>query len=246
MSQESTVHKQNNLQIAADLEGYVERPQGHGPWPGVVVIMEAFGVTGHIQNACKRLARAGFVALAPDHFHGEVVPYNSEMQKILERISNLKDAQLVEEVGQSLDWLDGQPDVKEGSHGIIGFCMGGRLAFLSNCRHATRLKAAVAFYGGGIAPGTHPDRLGRTPPIGEAQDMQAPIFLGYGADDQGIPGDEHARIAKTLTDLKKRYMLSVYPGAGHAFLCEERPAYAPKVEPIAWQDAIAFLKANLG
>ena len=120
------------------------------------------------------------------------------------------------------------------------------LAFLSNCRFPGRLQAAVSFYGGAIAPDADPDRFGRTPPIGEASKMQAPMFLGYGADDQGIPGDEHARIAKTLTDLKKRYVLSVYPGAGHAFLCEERKGYAPKVEPIAWRESIEFLKANLG
>lgn len=240
------MHKQNNVQIAADLEGYVERPSGNGPFPGVLVIMEAFGVTGHIQNVCKRLAKAGFVALAPDHFHGEVIPYGSQMDKILDKLKSLKDEQLVKEVGQSLDWFGGQKDVKKDAHGIIGFCMGGRVAFLSNCRFPGRLQASVSFYGGAIAPGVSPDRFGRIPPIGEADKMQAPMFLGYGADDQGIPGDEHARIAKTLTDLKKRYVLSVYPGAGHAFLCEERSDYAPKVEPIAWRESIEFLHANLG
>ena len=104
----------------------------------------------------------------------------------------------------------------------------------------------MSFYGGAIAPGMDVDKFGRTPPIGQAGEMQAPLFLGYGADDQGIPGDEHARIAKTLTDLKKRYLLSVYPGAGHAFLCEERQNYAPNVEPVAWREAIGFLNANLG
>lgn len=239
------MHKQNNTQIAADLEGYAERPEGKGPFPGVVVIMEAYGITGHIHNVCKRLVKAGFVALAPDHFHGDVITY-TDSPAAMAKISTLKDDQLVKEVGQCLDWFDKQADVKKGAHAIIGFCMGGRLAFLSNCRLPTRLQASVGFYGGAIAPGVNPDRFGRIPPIGEAEKMQAPIFLGYGADDQGIPGDEHARIAKTLTDLKKRYVLSVYPGAGHAFLCEERPAYAPKVEPIAWREAIGFLHANLG
>ena len=240
------MHGQNNVEIAAGLEGYVARPAGDGLFPGVVVIMEAFGVTGHIQNACKRLAKAGFVALAPDHFHGDLIPYDTEMSKVLAKITSLKDEQLVKEVGQSLDWFDRQVDVRKGAHGVIGFCMGGRLAFLSNCRLPERLRAAVSFYGSAIAPGVSPDRLGRIPPISEAAQMQAPLFLGYGAEDQGIPGDEHARITKTLTDLKKRYVLSVYPGAGHAFLCEERPAYAPAVESLAWREAIEFLHANLG
>jgi len=243
--QGSAMHKQNNTQIAAGLEGYVERPTGTGPFPGVVVIMEAYGITAHIQNACKRLAEAGFVALAPDHFHGEVVPY-TDGAAAMAKVAALKDDQLVKEVGECLAWFDEQSDVKRDARGIIGFCMGGRLAFLSNCRLPTRLQAAVSFYGGAIAPGVDPDRFGRTPPIGEAATMQAPMFLGYGADDQGIPGDEHARIAKTLTELKKRYTLAVYPGAGHAFLCEERAAYAPAVAPWAWRESIDFLKANLG
>lgn len=234
-----------NTRISDELNGYVERPEGKGPFPGIVVIMEAYGVTGHIHNVCRRLAKAGFVALAPDHFHGDVIPY-ADSQAAMAKIATLKDDQLVKEVGQCLDWFESQADVKRAAHAIVGFCMGGRLAFLSNCRFPARFQASVSFYGGAIAPGVSPDRFGRTPPIGEAEKMQAPMFLGYGADDQGIPGDEHARIAKTLTDLKKRYVLSVYPGAGHAFLCEERAAYAPAVEPIAWREAIEFLNANLG
>lgn len=234
-----------NTRISNELNGYLEKPQGKGPFPAVVVIMEAYGLTGHIQNVCKRLADAGFVALAPDHFHGEIIPY-TDPPAAMAKIPTLKDEQLVKEVGQCLDWFGQQADVKRQAHGIIGFCMGGRLAFLSNCRLPSRLQAAVSFYGGAIASEANPDKFGRTPPIGEAAKMQAPMFLGYGADDQGIPGDEHARIAKVLTDLKKRYLLSVYPGAGHAFLCEERAAYAPAVEPIAWREAIEFLHANLG
>jgi carboxymethylenebutenolidase len=207
--------------------------------------MEAYGLTGHIQNACKRLAEAGFVALAPDHFHGDIVPY-ADSAAAMAKISGLKDETLVKEVAQCLDWFGTQANVKHGAHGIIGFCMGGRLAFLSNCCLPTRLQAAVSFYGGAIAPGADPDRFGRTPPISETARMKAPIFLGYGADDQGITGEEHARIAKALSDAKQRYVLSVYPGAGHAFLCEERANYAPAVAEQAWPDAIAFLKTHLG
>src|SRR5690348_1214974 len=113
------MHEQNNTQIASDLEGYAERPKGKGPFPGVVVIMEAYGITGHIHNACKRLADAGFVALAPDHFHGEVIPY-ADSQAAMAKIATLKDDQLVKEVGQCLDWFDRQAGLKHDAHGIIG------------------------------------------------------------------------------------------------------------------------------
>jgi carboxymethylenebutenolidase len=75
--------------------------------------------------------------------------------------------------------------------------------------------------------------------------MQAPIFLGYGADDTGILPAEHARVAETLSAAKKRYTLAVYPGAGHAFLCEERANYAPAAAELAWGDSIGFLQSNL-
>jgi len=232
-----------NTQISETLKGYAAHPQGHGRFPGVVVMMEAYGITGHIRGVCERLAKAGFVALAPDIFHGEVISY-TDMDKVMAKIPTLRDQPILQEIGQSLDWLAAHKHVVPKRLGIIGFCMGGRLAFLANCRFSGRLNAAVGYYGGGIAP-QGPDRFGRTPPIGEAHKMQAPILLGYGADDQGIPPTEHARIAETLSTSKKRYTLAVYPGAGHAFLCEERANYAPQAAEHAWREIIAFLQANL-
>ena len=232
-----------NTQISNTLKGYVAHPQGQGRFPGLVVMMEAYGITGHIRGVCDRLAKAGFVTLAPDIFHGEVISY-TDMDKVMSKIPTLRDDQILNEIGQTLDWLAAHKNVESKRLGIIGFCMGGRFAFLANCRLSDRLDAAVGFYGGGIAP-AGPDRFGRTPPIGEAANMQAPIFLGYGADDQGIPPVEHARIAETLSAAKKRYTLAVYPGAGHAFLCEERANYAPKAAEQAWPEIIAFLHANL-
>ncbi len=240
------MHKQNNVAIKPGLEGFVARPAGTGPFPGVVVLMEAYGITGHIQGVCTRLAKAGFVALAPDLFHGEIVPYN-DMQAAIAKIGTLKDEVMVSEVAASLDWLASN-GTRADRNGVIGFCMGGRLAFLSGCRLPERLQAVVSFYGGAIAPDddlAKPDRFGRTPPLGQAGNLKAPLFLGYGADDQGIGPAEHARIVSRLTGGKQRYVLSVYPGAGHAFLCEERPAYAPAVVDGAWRDAIDFLSINL-
>lgn len=237
------MNKPTNVHIGTQLDGYVEQPKGYGPFPGVLVFMEAYGITRHIRGVCKRLAEAGFAALAPDFFHGELINY-TDINAVMAKIQTLRDEQLIQEAGASLDWLAAQNSVNKTRLGVIGFCMGGRLAFLANCRFSGRLSAAVGYYGGGIAP-QGPDRFGRTPPIGEAHKMQAPILLGYGADDQGIPPTEHARIVETLSAAKKRYTLAVYPGAGHAFLCEERANYAPQAAEHAWREMIAFLQANL-
>jgi carboxymethylenebutenolidase len=152
----------NNVEIGTGLEGFMVKPAGTGPFPAVVVLMEAYGLTGHIQNACRRLADAGFLALAPDLFHGKLIPYN-EVQAAMAKIGTLKDEVMLAEIDASLDWFDRQTDVRSDARGIIGFCMGGRLAFLAGCRSGSRLQAVVSFYGGGIAP-DGPDRFGRTRP----------------------------------------------------------------------------------
>ena len=232
----------SNVTLGPGLTGHAEIPQGSGPSPGLVVLMEAYGITAHIRGVCARLARAGFAAVAPDIFHGDVISY-TDMDKVLPKIRSLDDDTVMAEIGTTLDWLAARQGVPQARLGIIGFCMGGRLAFLANCRHPDRLKVAVSFYGGGIAP-EGADRFGRTPPIGAAAQMQAPLFLGYGADDQGIPPGEHARIAQILSAAKKRFTLALYPGAGHGFLCEERASFAPAVAEHAWQESIAFLQAH--
>ena len=239
------MHKQNNVEIRPGLEGYAALPKGTGSFPGVLVFMEAYGITGHIRGVCDRLAQASITALAPDFFHGELIAY-ADSQAAMAKIPGLKDDVLLDECAAGLDWFAAQKTVRRDALGVIGFCMGGRLAFLANCRLAARLRAAVAFYGGGIAPeAPGPDRFGRTPPLAETAAMQAPLFLGYGADDQGITPAEHARVVSALSAAKKRYALNVYPGAGHAFLCEERANYAPVAAKIAWRDALDFLSVHL-
>lgn len=236
----------NNVTIASGLGGYAAVPKGNGLFPGALVFMEAYGVTGHIRGVCDRLAEKGIAALAPDFFHGEIIPY-ADSQAAMAKIPTLKDEMLLQESVAGFDWLAAQGKVRGDALGVIGFCMGGRLAYLINCRYPSRLKAAVSFYGGAIAPeAAGLDRFGRTPPIGETASMQAPLFLGYGADDQGITAAEHARVVSALSAAKKRYVLSVYPGAGHAFLCEERSNYTPAAAALAWRDAVEFLTVQLG
>jgi carboxymethylenebutenolidase len=241
--QEGTMN-QENVALGDGLSGYVSRPRGSGPFPAVIVLMEAFGITGHIKGVCQRLAKTGFVAVAPDIFHGDVFSY-TDMDSVMKKLPTLRDDAMLKEIGMTLDWLGTQGEVDRQAVGIIGFCMGGRLAFLAGCHLPDRFKAAVSFYGGAIAEEGETDRFGRTPPIHLASHLKAPIYLGYGADDQGIPPAEHARIADTLSSLKKRFALAVYPGAGHGFLCEERASYAPAAAEPAWKESINFLHAHL-
>lgn len=225
--------------LGDDLQGYCEYPRATGHVPAVVVLMEAYGITAHIRNVCLRLAQAGYLALAPDFFRGTVLGYD-ERERVLALLPTLRDEQLLGDVSRCVDWLRGRPEVEPDKIAVLGFCMGGRLAYLAGCVQSASWRAVLSLYGGGIAP-EGPDRFGREPPVGRSQALRAPLFLGYGTDDSSIPPAEHARIVETLSGLGKRYVLSLYPGAGHGFLCEERPSHEPRAAGEAWRDILSFL-----
>lgn len=229
------------IQIQGQLQGYYA-PAAAQQAPGVVVLMEAFGLTAHVEGLCRRLAAAGFHALAPDLYRGEKYAYG-DMDRVIAKLRELSDEQVMDDVAASLDWLGRQGSTRLA---VEGFCMGGRLAFLAGCRFPQRLGAVVSFYGGAIFPEGGKDRLGRTPPINEADKLGVPLLLIYGGADSGIPPAEHGRLAQRLGELEKRYVLSLYPKAGHGFCCEDRDSYAPQAAEAAHGEAIAFLRTALG
>jgi carboxymethylenebutenolidase len=132
---------------------------------------------------------------------------------------------------------------RDGRLAIIGFCMGGRLAFLANAVHGDRLAASVSMYGGGIAPAV--PRGPRKPLVDRAADLGAPQLLIYGARDASIASDEHARIAKALSDANKRYTLAVLPDAPHAFATFDRESYHPGAAEAAWRMTFGFFVDTL-
>ncbi len=228
--------------LGKNLQGYYVRPQARGSVPGVIVFMEAFGLNPNIKNVCDRLAKAGLAALAPDFYHGDVYEY-TDLQNAIAKLKSLNDDTVMAEVGQGLEFLAQGREVAADKVGVMGFCMGGRYTFLANAVHADKFKAAVAFYGAGIAP--QQDQLGRKPLLDRVGTMQAPIMLVYGANDPSIAPDEHARIASALSSAKKRYILSVFPNAGHGFLSDRRDSYAPQPAQEAWEMTMNFLQHNL-
>lgn len=231
-----------DVTLDKDLSGYYARPQGNGTFPAVMVFMEAFGLNPNIKNVCDRLAQAGYAALAPDFYHGDVYAY-TDMQNAIAKLKTMNDDTVMAEVGKGLEFLAGRKEVAANKVGVMGFCMGGRFTFLANAVHANQFKAAAAFYGGGIA--AQKDSLGRKPLLDRVEAMQAPIMLVYGAEDKMIPPDEHARIAEALSTAKKRYILSVFPQAGHGFLSDRRDSYAAAPAQEAWEMTLNFFKHNL-
>lgn len=223
------------LAMSSGVSGYLAKPSGV-PGIGVVVLMEAFGLNAFVKGVCERFARAGYIALAPDIYHGDTFEY-ADRERAIERLNRVDDDEAMREVGDALDSLVAQ-GARNGRLAIIGFCMGGRLAFLANAVHGERLAASVSFYGGGIAPAV--PRGARMPLIDRVPELCAPQLLIYGARDASIASDEHARVAKALSDANKRYTLAVLPDAPHAFATVDRESYQTPAAEAAWRIAFAF------
>jgi carboxymethylenebutenolidase len=227
--------------LGGDLRGYYACPVGMGPSPGVVLFQEAFGVNGYIESEVRRLASHGYAAIAPDLFRGETFTYD-QFDKVMPKLKALTDEGMLADVQASIAFLDGQSEVKRGAVGCVGFCMGGRLAYLSAAALGEKVAAAASFYGGGIAP----DEASHFKPIlDRAEGVKGELLLIYGADDDHITPGEHGRIATRLSELKKRYELSVYAGAPHGFASRDRESYRPQQAEAAWAETLALFDRTL-
>jgi dienelactone hydrolase len=212
------------------MPAYVCRPAGAGSHAAVIVVMEAFGLNAHIKDVAERIAREGYVTIAPDLFYrfgSPIVPYE-DVPRALGYIQKFDDAVLMAELGVVIQHLKGRPEVRSDRIGITGFCVGGRIAFLTACRHPAAIKVAVPFYGGGIAADTP------TAPINLADRIQCPILCFFGETDKMIPMDQVRRLDETLKRLKKTAEVKVYKGAGHGFFCNDRASYDAGAAQNAW------------
>jgi carboxymethylenebutenolidase len=214
------------------MEAYAARPQGGGARPGLLVLQEAFGVTAHIRDVTERFAREGYVAIAPELFHrsakaGWEGSYG-DFASVAPHYQALTSEGLIADMTAAHAWLTGPGEAKDA--GAIGFCMGGRAAYLANS--ALKLKAAVSFYGGGIAPSL----------LDLAPKMGAPILLVWGGLDKHIPPEHVASVSKALRDAGKPHVEAVFSAADHGFHCDVRPSYHAPSAAQAWALALQFLK----
>jgi carboxymethylenebutenolidase len=231
------------IEIAKGLPGYYVTPAGTGKFPAVIVLMEAFGLNDWCKNICNRLAKSGFAAIAPDFYRGTTYAY-TDIAGAVGKLKSLKDDGIMSDVGKSLDFLAGKSEVNANGIGVVGFCMGGRYAFLTNTVYPTKIKAAISFYGGGIDPAPG-NPMGQKSLLDRVSAIQSPIMLMYGSEDQMIAADEHGRIAAALSTAKKRYILNLFPKAGHGFMRDGGDSYSPEAAAEAWMMTTGFFSQNL-
>jgi carboxymethylenebutenolidase len=228
-----------SVSVAPGVGGFLARPRGRSG-DGIVVVMEAYGLNAFVEETCRRFARAGYLACAPDHYHGETFAY-ADRDGAIGKLQTMDDRTMMAEIGAALDVLE-----QEGArrNAIIGFCMGGRAAFLANATFGDRLRASISFYGGGIAPAA--PKGPRKPLLDRVHDLVAPQLLVYGAQDASIPPDEQGRIAAALAAANKRFTLAVFPDAPHAFATFDRDSYREAQATAAFRAAFQFLDEAFG
>ena len=225
--------------------GYLARPSDGGPRPGVLVFMEIFGVNAHIREVTERVAREGYVALAPDYFHrtGPGVEYGYDEKGMaggMKLLGALRADEMIADARAAIAALRARKDV-QAKIGAMGFCIGGHMTYLSACE--TDIAAAASFYGGGIAapqaPGGAPSTLGRTGRI------RGKILCLFGAKDGFIPMDQVEAVRGALAKAKTRHEVVVYPDADHGFFCEQRASYQEKAAKDAWDRVKKLFREEL-
>jgi carboxymethylenebutenolidase len=213
--------------------------------PGLVVLQEAFGVNEHIRDVCRRFARAGYVALAPEVYHrvgkGFEVPYTAG-PRAMELLATLTNDGLTTDLAAALAALRADPRVDSAHVGIVGFCAGGFAAFLGACRLDPA--AVVVFYGGGIVRPR--EGMAIAPVLAEADAITAPVLCLFGSADGGIPPADVEAIRARLAGVGAMHEVVVYEGAKHAFFNDLRPAnYDAVAANAAWGRALAWCARSL-
>ena len=229
----------------ASMGAYVAKPEGDGPWPGVLLYMEVFGVNEHIRSVADRVAAEGYVVLAPDLFHRtapaiELGYDEAGLEKGIALMSATKAPELLADIDAAMKALDARADVVTGAIGAMGFCFGGHVAYRTACEFP--VKATVSFYGGGI-PAPSPEggsTLDLTPGI------RGRILCLFGGEDPYIPAEDVEKIRAALRSAGTAHDTVVYPGVGHGFFCDARADYDEKAAADAWQRLKTLFKQELG
>jgi carboxymethylenebutenolidase len=226
-----------------EVPGYAAAPAGKTGLPVILVVQEIFGVHEYIADTCRRLAKLGYLAIAPELYarQGDPRGYTDIPKLQADIVSKVPDAQVMADLDGALAYAAANGgDTRKA--GITGFCWGGRITWLYAA--TGKVKAGVAWYGRLVG---NASELTPKHPVDVAASLQAPVLGLYGGKDQGIPLDTVDKMKAALatgTPAAKASSFVVYPEAGHAFHADYRPSYAKSAADDGWQRAVAWFKAN--
>ena len=210
------------------LMGYLAYQTDAEPMPAIIVIQEWWGLNDHIKDVARRFADEGFLALAPDLYHGQVATEPDEARKLAMELSQ---PEAVKEIQQAIAFLQAQDNVSSDKVGVVGYCMGGGLV-LQTALAEDDVSAGVVYYGSPLSPD-------------EAKNVKAPIMTFLGTEDRiPVEGVEAMHAGFDEAGIKNEY--TIYDGAQHAFFNDTRESsYDPEASADAWPKTLAWFRDHV-
>ncbi len=229
-----------DLEIAA----YLAAPKGAGSYPAIVVLQEIFGVNAHIREVTQRIAKEGYVAIAPALFQriapGFETGYTPQDIEIGRKYKQQTTAsELLSDIQATIDYLKHQPQVKKDAIGCIGFCFGGHVAYLAATLND--IKATASFYGAGVATETPG---GGSPTITRTSEINGNLYAFFGMADPSIPVQQVDQIEAELNKSHSHRVFR-YDKADHGFFCDHRASYNSEAAADAWEQVKQLFNSKL-
>jgi carboxymethylenebutenolidase len=225
-----------------EIPAYRAMPAAGGPFPVVLVVQEIFGVHEHIKDVCRRFAREGYCAVAPELYarQGDVSKLTDYREIFAQVVSKVPDAQVMSDLDAAAAWAAKSSRGDATRVGVTGFCWGGRITWLY-AAHSPALKAGVAWYGRLVGEGTE---LQPKYPLDVAAGLKAPVLGLYGGQDQGIPLADVEKMRAALAAAKQPSEIVVYADAPHGFHADYRPSYRAADAQDAWTRCLAWFRRH--
>jgi carboxymethylenebutenolidase len=223
-----------------EMPAYRAQPAGGSKLPTVLVVQEIFGVHEHIKDLCRRFAKAGYLAVAPELYarQGDVSKL-TDIDAIRPIVMKVPDAQVMSDLDAAADWAAGNGGDPR-KLAVTGFCWGGRIVWLY-AAHNPKLKAGVAWYGPLEGPTSE---LKPKNPIDLVRDLKAPVLGLYGGADGGIPNEGVDRMRAALKAAANSSQIRTYPDTPHGFNADYRPSYRKEQAEDGWKRLMAWFRQN--
>ncbi|HEY9874894.1 MAG TPA: dienelactone hydrolase family protein [Candidatus Obscuribacterales bacterium] len=225
-----------------EIPAYRAMPATGKNFPVVLVVQEIFGVHEHLQDICRRFAKLGYLAIAPELFvrQGDVSQI-SDIQEIISKVvSKVPDAQVMSDLDATVKWAKKSSKGNINKLGITGFCWGGRIVWMY-AAHNPKVKAGVAWYGRLVGNST---ALTPKQPVDIAADLKVPVLGLYGGSDNGIPVETVEQMRERLKAGKSNSEIVVYPDTPHGFFADYRPSYREEQALDGWKRLQAWFKQH--